>query len=846
MPWIASTEASSSANLVPTPGEIAFCDIFPVLLQCFLTVLCGYLAGRCGLISLMESKGLNLFVSYFSLPALIFNSLSSLRLENVNWKFLGAVFVSKGIVFLLVATFTILLTKPVNIGKAGLYGIFCTQSNDFALGFPLASSLYANSHSDYASYLYLLAPIQLMVLNPVGFILMEIQKQRSQNISVVSRKTVFFHVCKGIISNPVVIMTVLGVFGNFVFNHQVPDVLQKFLHVLGSAFSATALFLLGLNMVGKFQLLQGTALLQPAVMIIVKILILPLIIRELVTVFSTNDSSADVKDLANFGFLYGTFPTAPTVFIFAGQFGLSTEVVASGMVACTLFSAPLVFVSAVLSLVSVSSSLNFYSELLDTMTYVSAISLVCCVWVIAIFCMSKKWKNITHGMTLCLVISQLFTAGGGVLRKVINPHKKWMFYLQYFLAAGGTFSARVWTALLSLLLALLQWQGLCFVLKIRYLIIIIGFGISLAISGFLAVGMMNFPFTHNITDPNFHFGETQATVSLVVLASSLIVILTSLTVQQRQQIQTLGYQVLVPNIDDPEAENGTLSQTVTHFSGSSFNEGSQPTASRSDQETSTHPPDIEDLGLSGSVNGLSVVAHLCDTARGCSNAKRKECASRVQRYISEERRNLQEHGLVEITYADTDEIVRHVVLILLLTLSIIVGLALTIWKVVMDDLTGIFIELEFLDIFLNYGQGFISFIIFGLDSKLVVNPCLRVWRRIRFGTEVLVLPAEEELSLSTHQTCDQFLRYHYDQFKRKLYSAASPRQAEESQENYEDCVFTGDELVDWLLAVGLAHDRKEGEHYGRNLLLGRVIQHISHAHHFHDGAYMYYLSEKND
>ncbi|XP_013785956.1 integral membrane protein GPR155-like [Limulus polyphemus] len=845
MSWIASTEAYSSAN--PTPGEIAFNDIFPVLLQCFLTVLCGYLAGRCGLISSTESKGLNLFVSYFSLPALIFNSLSSLKLENVNWKFIGAVFVSKGIIFLLVAAFTILLTKPANTGKAGLYGIFCTQSNDFALGFPLVFSLYAKNHPDYASYLYLLAPIQFMVLNPVGFILMEIQKQRSHNISVVSRKTIFFQVCKGVISNPVVIMTILGVLGNFAFNHQVPEVLQKFLHVLGSAFSATALFLLGLNMVGKFQLLQGAALLQPAVMIIMKILVLPLIIRELVTVFSSNDSSVDIKDLANFGFLYGTFPTAPTVFIFAGQFGLSTEMVASGMVACTLFSAPLVFVSAVLSLVSVSTSMNFYSELLNTMTYVSAISLVCCMWVIAVFCMSKKWKNITHGMTLCLIISQLLTAGGGVLRKVINPHKTWMFYLQYFLAAGGTFSARVWTALLSLLLALLQLKGLCFVLKIRYLIIIIGFGISLTISGFLAVGMMNFPFTHNVTDPNFHFGESQASVSLVVLASCLIVILASLTVQRRQQLQTLGYQALVPNVDDSEAEQGVRSQTVrkveSPFRSSSFNEESQPSSSRSDRDASIHPPDIEDLGLSGSVNGSSVVARLCDTAHGCSSSRRKECASRVRQYVSEERRIFQEHGLVEISDADTDEIVRHVVLILLLTLSMIVGLALTIWMVVMDDLTGIFIELEFLDVFLNYGQGFISFIIFGLDSKLVVNPCLRIWRRIRYGTDILVLPAEEELSLDVHQTCDQFLRYHYDQYKRKLYASASPQQTEE---NDQDCVFAGDELVDWLLAVGLAHDRKEGEHYGRNLLLGRVIQHATHTHHFHDGAYMYYLSEKND
>lgn len=52
-------------------------------------------------------------------------------------------------------------------------------------------------------------------------------------------------------------------------------------------------------------------------------------------------------------------------------------------------------------------------------------------------------------------------------------------------------------------------------------------------------------------------------------------------------------------------------------------------------------------------------------------------------------------------------------------------------------------------------------------------------------------------------------------------------------------VFAGKELVDWLLLVGLAHDRTEAVKYGRQLLQGGVIHHIENLHHFHDQPLFY-------
>lgn len=99
-----------------------------------------YVAGRMNLISQTETKGLSTFVGSFSLPALIFLSLAELDLSSVNWMFLLSILVAKTVVFLVVVAVTLLVSRPVNTGRAGLFGIFCTQSNDFAIGYPIGKS----------------------------------------------------------------------------------------------------------------------------------------------------------------------------------------------------------------------------------------------------------------------------------------------------------------------------------------------------------------------------------------------------------------------------------------------------------------------------------------------------------------------------------------------------------------------------------------------------------------------------------------------------------------------------------------------------------------------------------
>lgn len=47
------------------------------------------------------------------------------------------------------------------------------------------------------------------------------------------------------------------------------------------------------------------------------------------------------------------------------------------------------------------------------------------------------------------------------------------------------------------------------------------------------------------------------------------------------------------------------------------------------------------------------------------------------------------------------------------------------WTIIMEGVSGIYLELLFFDGVLNYGQGFLVCMIFGFDNKLIVSPLMK-------------------------------------------------------------------------------------------------------------------------
>lgn len=180
---------------------------------------------------------------------------------------------------------------------------------------------------------------------------------------------------------------------------------------------------------------------------------------------------------------------------------------------------------------------------------------------------------------------------------------------------------------------------------------------------------------------------------------------------------------------------------------------------------------------------------------------------------------------------------RHVVLLLLLSLSMLIGMCLVLWRLLEEEEEGIYFEVAFLDSVFNFGQGFFVFCVFGFDSDLIIDPLVRLWQKLRHGSEDISLPALNTVNRQTLHRCLQFVKYHLDDCKIDIV-----KEHRSGLTVYSE-VFSGTDFCTWLINRGLVNDRSEACLYGKDLLTGRVLYHFHKKHYFHDHNYLYKFEE---
>lgn len=836
--------AKAEANFtgLEATGEASLDNLYPALVQCFGIILLGFIAGKFSIISDVESKGIGTFIGSFSLPALIFVSMCQLDFSSVNWVFLGSITLAKSLIFFVVLFVSLFLSQPLDPARSALYAIFCTQSNDFALGFPVLQAIYGSKHPEYPMYLYLLAPVSLAFLNPIGFVLMEIGKMRESSVEM-SRLKIVLKVTQAIFRNPIIMMTVLGILANLLFHSEMPDIIHNFMQTLGSAFSASALFLLGLRMVpGRSNPQQTeankTSLLVPFVLITMKSLVLPIISREIVYQFQAGKTVNETIDLSNYAFLYGTIPTAPSVFVYASNYNLIPDMVAATLTASTFIAAPLMFVTAKLLTLMNMDPKDYIDQLDVFLLDISVIGLLAAAWVIFVLIVTGRVSNLPHRITFILTVFQGTACVGAALWSLLDCRQGWRLYTQFIVFGLGVFGSRVTTCVLAITLLLLQTRGVCAANKYRHVLMVT----CLALPALIVLGLtvniavetpgiedpetetvdiaVEGPSVEDKTDPNVQYGETQTVTALVTLSLSLVVTLLCMIMGHR-------YRMVSPHTRLGTGGMGTEEEESSDES----------TALLSDeiQETSVEIEDLM-LGANNNTDGGSgcVVGHGQGRYR-CDSQHRKYCSGLIRRYEVPPAEDALSPESVLATSEDADDhqILRHQILLLTLAISMFVGTALCIWTLVMDQFSGIYLELVFLDGFLNLGQSIFTLALFGVNAKGIVIK-VKYWaRKLFYGREQLVLPPWEDLDQTTRAVSTMFIKHHLE--------ACMTQVLHDIQVNMRQQrgVVTGQELVDWLQERGLVMSRQDGEVFGRHLLRGRVIRHVDNHLDFYDDKFVY-------
>ncbi|OXB78000.1 UNVERIFIED_CONTAM: hypothetical protein H355_009571 [Colinus virginianus] len=801
----ASLPGQVGLNATGGPPSMSISRLFPALLECFGIILCGYIAGRANIITSTQAKGLGNFVSRFALPALLFKNMVVLNFSDVNWSFLYSILVAKAAVFFLVCVLTLLVASPANrFSKAGLFPIFATQSNDFALGYPIVEALYQTTYPEYLQYIYLVAPISLMMLNPLGFIFCEIQKWRDNRTVSHSKIKIVGLALLRVLQNPIVFMVFIGIASNFILGQKIPEYLENFLDGLGSSFSGSALFYLGLTMVGQTKKLTKGMFVALILLITAKLLMMPFLCREMVELLDKSSSAVNHTSLSNYAFLYGVFPAAPGVAIFASQFNMEVGIITSGMVISTFVSAPIMYVSAWLLTIP-SMDPNPLAAALQNVSFdISIVSLVSLIWSLIVVILSKKYKQLPHMITTNLLVAQFITCIGMVIWNFTVKQKDVTVQILVFIFLySSLYSTYLWTGFLSFSLFLLRKRE---TVKIPIgFIIIAGWGVPTLLVGILLiVGERN----STSIDSAFFYGKHQIITTAVVLFISILMSGISLMCMNRNR-QESNYEVLNPYSPHGQVEGNEGNQVSATVPQPSAGSSAQPSPAQSSAGSSAQ------LSAERGIECSFVKTNKPDQ---CVN----QCSTQTCVLAQEE----------QLLQTGDKQLARHVLLCLLLVVGLFANLSSCLWWLFNQEPGRLYVELQFFCAVFNFGQGFISFGIFGLDKHLIILPFKRRLEFLWGGREASG-DTESTLPEEIRMTCQQFVHYHRDHCVKSIVKGRR------CGAKISTGIFFGCDLVNWLIQVGLASDRGEAVMYGDRLMKGGVIQHITNEFEFRD-EYLYY------
>ncbi|XP_071330970.1 lysosomal cholesterol signaling protein [Trachinotus anak] len=800
-----SEEEEDAPDSAALSAAMSIDKLFPALLECFGIILCGYIAGRANIITSTQAKGLGNFVSKFALPALLFKNMVLLDFGNVIWPFLWSILIAKVSVFFIVCALTLIVASPESrYSKAGLFSIFATQSNDFALGYPIVEALYKSTYPEYLQYIYLVAPVSLMLLNPIGFAFCEVQKWKDEGNHQQSKLMIVGLVVLQVLKNPIVFMVVIGIIAHFVLHQTIPAFMAEFVDGLANSFGGAALFYLGLSMVGQLRKLTRSTVVTLILLITAKLLLMPLICKDMVDLLdNSNTSTSNHSSLSNYAFLYGVFPTAPSVAIYAVYYNAELEVVTSGMVISTFLSAPIMYVSAWLLTMRWKDPQFLMNALQNVSFNISIVSLVALVWTIAVMFLSKKFKRLPHMFTVNLLLAQFLTCIGMILWNFVVKGDNFIGQvLTFTLLCTSLYSTFVWPGLIALSLVLVKsFEDLRVTPGV---LVIAGWGIPALVTAVLLISGEKMSGT---IDSLFFYGKPQIICTIVVVALSILLGGGSLVCLSRgswaQNDSSFGTGEDL--VTEAEAENQTVVEP--------FNPPGDLNRACLICDCA-QPQPMPDMIISTNMNDTPPTA----LAGQCEN----RCESTDCLLVQVE----------EFQQVADRQVARHVLLCLLLTVSLLANLSSCLWLLFNRIPGRLYLELQFFCAVANYGQGFLSFALFGLDKHLIIVPFKKRLYSLWYGKKQEE-QLQSDLPEDVRMTCTQFTKYHKDQC---FHDIVKKRRC--GKRTMVDC-FLGCELVEWLQQVGLAQDHGEAVLYGTRLQQGGVLQHIKQEYSFQDSRLYY-------
>jgi len=300
------------------------------LLPVVLLIAIGFIAGRYGFVRTEAAKDLSNLVFMVLTPALLFRTMSSVLVQQLNFTPVALYFVAA------LALYGVLLLQQGVSRHAAVLALACTFGNTVMIGIPLIGLAYGQAG---LVTLFTLISVHALILLTLATIVLELvaaheERAAGQGGQRPMVMTVLSAVRSGVI-HPVPLPIIAGL----VFAQTglvLPKVVDQPLHLLGNAFGPVALVLVGLTL---NQVRIGHFLKQALVIGVLKNMVLPVCVFALGRALGMSGLSLNVMTVA------AGLPMGANVFLFAQRYEVAQELVTASMAVSTvlaLFSLTLV------------------------------------------------------------------------------------------------------------------------------------------------------------------------------------------------------------------------------------------------------------------------------------------------------------------------------------------------------------------------------------------------------------------------------------------------------------------------------------------------------------------------
>lgn len=296
-------------------------SVLSITAPIFILIGLGYLAVKSGILPSAAAPGMGRFVLYFSLPALIFGTLSRMEFSEIIEPSYLLVYATASLLALLIGVTLHRKLVGNTLPLSGVKGMGMAVSNSAFIGYPVLLQVFGEPPAQAFAMSLM---VENLLIIPLALIIIE----SGGRDDATSRRQHFAAVFARVLKNPLVLAIGAGMLVSLL-QLPIPQVIDKTLSMLAQASAAVALFSIGGVLVGTS--IRGNVSAIPAV-VAGKLLLHPLLVFLLLMLVPGMDPDLRLSML-----LLASMPMFSVFPIIAGNYGFG-QTSASILIITTLMS----------------------------------------------------------------------------------------------------------------------------------------------------------------------------------------------------------------------------------------------------------------------------------------------------------------------------------------------------------------------------------------------------------------------------------------------------------------------------------------------------------------------------